>query len=872
MATMLNPNAIQKGSITKDMIDAPVLDVKQNITDESLTTTTKTIVGAINEVYKGGFKDASIATGKIEDGAITEPKLDTTIQAKVNNNVKVVEQALTDAQIAIASKNLKFRDDKGNFFADKASYDAVAKIRIPVKRPQNSVFGVGCTGNEFGSRCKNNIFGNECSNNTLGTECSDNTFGNLCHNNIFGNYLSFSKIDSGVYCIEIKSNATSSDLLRNIHILSGVKGQSPSEKLVINIPDEYLGSSRELIITTKRTDGGPLTPEDIVMYYADEVADKQNKQDTTLATTSKEVVGAINEIFNGGVKDKSIEAGKLTQTVQDTLGKVGMNAKVLPDGTDLLSEDLEEGIYIVDCSKMTNVPSSITKSDYDYALSILIVDREHKRVMLLGPDTNSTKYPTCAYRHLVQKSWNNTPDSIYSKLMSLQLGVDDSVKKRDDNLETTSKEVIGAINELFNGGVKNKSIVSDKIADYSITMSKLNRAGSYMPDLGLSAMHNLDITLTGEGKTGSATLQSNGVTYDQINNIVYAIDSIIRQLGNGVTLIITEPVAGSSFGTEYVGTVTGVTNRSSTELSAIVKNLTDNKDYFVVVNLSNYEFITKISLTEQLPKIASLDSKVGMNVKEVKSGEDLFSLEDGIYSLNGSTYTNYPIGIPFDASSVCILVVTHSNQRATLYGVDGSHSSPILPLVAIGDLRNKIWTGGSFYSFFASDYEVGHKLDQKLDASTGAVKTANLANGAVTLDKIASSVQDTLGKVGASVKVLPDGTDLLSEDLEEGIYIVDCSKMTNVPSSITKSDYDYALSILIVDREHKRVMLLGPDTNSTKYPTCAYRHLVQKSWNNTPDSIYSKLMSLQLGVDDSVKKQDLLELTDTEVNNIWDNN
>ena len=114
---------------------------------------------------------------------------------------------------------------------------------------------------------------------------------------------------------------------------------------------------------------------------------------------------------------------------------------------------------------------------------------------------------------------------------------------------------------------------------------------------------------------------------------------------------------------------------------------------------------------------------VGTNVKEVKTGEDLFSLEDGIYALNGTTYKNYPIGIPFDASAVCILVVTHSNQKVTLYGVDGSHSNPILPMVAIGDLTNKRWTGGSFYSFFASDYEVGHKLDQKLDNTSTLVDT-----------------------------------------------------------------------------------------------------------------------------------------------------
>ena len=33
MATMLNPNAIQKGSITKEMIDASVLDAKQDVID-----------------------------------------------------------------------------------------------------------------------------------------------------------------------------------------------------------------------------------------------------------------------------------------------------------------------------------------------------------------------------------------------------------------------------------------------------------------------------------------------------------------------------------------------------------------------------------------------------------------------------------------------------------------------------------------------------------------------------------------------------------------------------------------------------------------------------------------------------------------------
>lgn len=89
------------GEITKEKLSADVQAIlnnvanKQNITDESLATIAKTIVGAINEVYNGGLKDASIATSKIEDGAITEPKLDTDL-------VNVITSAVQPAELASA--------------------------------------------------------------------------------------------------------------------------------------------------------------------------------------------------------------------------------------------------------------------------------------------------------------------------------------------------------------------------------------------------------------------------------------------------------------------------------------------------------------------------------------------------------------------------------------------------------------------------------------------------------------------------------------------------------------------------------------------------------------------------------------------------
>ena len=93
------------GEITKEKLSAEVQAIlndvanKQNITDESLATIAKTIVGAINEVYKGGLKDASIATSKIEDRAVTTDKLaDTAVTED-----KLASFSVTNAKIANAS-------------------------------------------------------------------------------------------------------------------------------------------------------------------------------------------------------------------------------------------------------------------------------------------------------------------------------------------------------------------------------------------------------------------------------------------------------------------------------------------------------------------------------------------------------------------------------------------------------------------------------------------------------------------------------------------------------------------------------------------------------------------------------------------------
>lgn len=224
------------------------------------------------------FDDVKVQS--VEDGEITEGKLDTALNRKVNNNVKTVEQTLALNEIDTVLKNLKFRDTYGNFFADRYSYESVAKLSV---KPNYHMFGNSCIDNTFGTNCYYTTLGNNCRLNTFGNDCVHNILGDGCSYNIFGKSLECSKIDSGVTYIELRSNASNGRSLKNIHILSGVRGAEDA-RLVINIPDEYLNSARELIITTKVTNGGPSTPEDIVMYYADEVVDKLDNTSTLTDT------------------------------------------------------------------------------------------------------------------------------------------------------------------------------------------------------------------------------------------------------------------------------------------------------------------------------------------------------------------------------------------------------------------------------------------------------------------------------------------------------------------------------------------------------------------------------------------------------------
>ena len=142
---------------------------------------------------------------------------------------------------------------------------------------------------------------------------------------------------------------------------------------------------------------GEVTKEKLsaeVQAILDDVANKQNISDATLATIAKTIVGAINELFNGGVKnnsitteklkDQAVEYAKLSASIRSTLDMVGTNVKIINEDTDL-NTITEDGLYLLSAGhSYTNYPLSdgMTGAVLLNELALLIVSRRYTETQI----------------------------------------------------------------------------------------------------------------------------------------------------------------------------------------------------------------------------------------------------------------------------------------------------------------------------------------------------------------------------------------------------------------------------------------------------------------------------------------------------------
>lgn len=147
------------------------------------------------------------------------------------------------------------------------------------------------------------------------------------------------------------------------------------------------------------------------------------------------MVQYISPILTGIVTTDKIADKAVTRAILDdaVVGQID-KFQVLPENTNLLSSSIAEGVYLVRGYKYQNFPQGF----YTSAPSLLIVG-EYDR-LLIGRDNSSSGYPIIARKTSGMTTWSASP-VIHNELASKQ-------NSTDNTLTTTSKTIVGAINEL----------------------------------------------------------------------------------------------------------------------------------------------------------------------------------------------------------------------------------------------------------------------------------------------------------------------------------------------------------------------------------------------------------------------------------------
>lgn len=158
--------------------------------------------------------------------------------------------------------------------------------------------------------------------------------------------------------------------------------------------------------------------------------DKQNKTDNGLKTNSKQIVGAINEVLE--------KAPTIATT--DKLGviKVGKNLSITADGT-LNAKDVDLTPYQTKTDNTLNTSNKTIVGAINEVLTKApaVATKEKLGVVKIGANLSIT------------------PEGVLSA-DAQKVDLTSYQTKKDSNLNTTSKEVVGAINEVYfnNAGLR----------------------------------------------------------------------------------------------------------------------------------------------------------------------------------------------------------------------------------------------------------------------------------------------------------------------------------------------------------------------------------------------------------------------------------
>ena len=364
--------------ITQEMIDTIVsgggfvdLTGYQTKEDMNLTTINKTIVGSINELNEkidnGGIDNIDLSnyitkTELNAKGYLTEHQ-DISGKADKTEIPTRTSQLTNDSDFATnSSVDEKIANANTGGTVDLTSY--AKKTDLPTKTSQLT--------NDSGFITEHQDISNKADKSEIPTKTSQLANDNNFISSIPSEYITETELESKGYLTEHQSldnYALKSEIPTVPTKISQLQNDS---NFISSIPEEYVteqelnnkGLATETFVTNKIAEaqlGGGESSVDLTNY--------QTKSDDTLTTTSKTVVGAINEV-NTNVMMKANNTFETSMTTVSSLGGI-------PAGSDLNGLSLQQVLTkllfpYIKPSVSASLTYSPSASVYEYGQSISV--------------------------------------------------------------------------------------------------------------------------------------------------------------------------------------------------------------------------------------------------------------------------------------------------------------------------------------------------------------------------------------------------------------------------------------------------------------------------------------------------------------------
>ena len=489
-------------------------EYKQNKTDNTLDTTDKTIVGAINEVKLS----IPTRTSELENNSnfITNddlPTVPTKVSDLENDSgfiTSIPEEYITETELetkGYLTEHQSLTDyakktdipDVSNFLTEvPTEYVTDTKLSTELDKKVNKEVGKGLSTNDLTNELVTKINSsateafvtNAIANAQLGGEEVDlsgyatvdalKLKADLTHTHdqylteVPDEYITETELTGKNYAdktyvtqavknvkVDLTGYAKTSDIPTKVSDLTN------DSKFITSIPEEY-------ITETELNAKGYLTSHQ-------DISGLQTKTDDKLATTSKEVVGAINELKKGvssisvptKVSQLTNDKGYLSSVPSEYVTEAKLNAKgYLTEHQDIsnlaLKSEIPDVSSFITSDDLPTVPTKVSEltNDKNYISSIpseYVTETELKAKGYLTsvPSTYALKtdIPTVPTKVSDLANDSNFITSIPEEYitetelnakgyLTSHQDISGLQTKTDKNLVTTSKEVVGAINEV----------------------------------------------------------------------------------------------------------------------------------------------------------------------------------------------------------------------------------------------------------------------------------------------------------------------------------------------------------------------------------------------------------------------------------------